>query len=192
MTPPNLPNPKPILSGQRVLRFLCIVCGFRHWNIQASRRKGHCGRCHAGPGSQLQSSWLATPSRCLCGRGPSDKYRPRLQQLPRNTRLSCAGQPRRSFDSYPLQPRHLWAWGKLAEFAKNGKPVERPQLHLGEDRQRTRTFVMSMHGRAMGIGRGVVPLLDLAGRKVPLDVGGGPGTYSVLISQAFRTSTGPC
>jgi ubiquinone/menaquinone biosynthesis C-methylase UbiE len=77
------------------------------------------------------------------------------------------------------------AWGKLAEFAKTGKPVERPQLHLGEDAQRTRTFVMSMHGRAMGIGRGVVPLLDLAGRKKLLDVGGGPGTYSVLISQAF-------
>lgn len=77
------------------------------------------------------------------------------------------------------------AWGKLAEFAKTGKPVERPQIHLGEDKQRTRTFVMSMHGRAMGIGRGVVPLLNLAGRKKLLDVGGGPGTYSVLISQAF-------
>jgi ubiquinone/menaquinone biosynthesis C-methylase UbiE len=77
------------------------------------------------------------------------------------------------------------AWGKLAAFAKTGKPVESPQLHLGEDEQRTRTFVMSMHGRAMGIGRGVVPLLDLAGRKKLLDVGGGPGTYSVLISQAF-------
>jgi ubiquinone/menaquinone biosynthesis C-methylase UbiE len=77
------------------------------------------------------------------------------------------------------------AWGKLAEFAKTGKPVERPEIHLGEDEQRTRTFVMSMHGKAMGIGRGVVPLLDLAGRKKLLDVGGGPGTFSVLISQAF-------
>ncbi len=77
------------------------------------------------------------------------------------------------------------AWGKLAELAKTGKPVERPEIHLGEDPQRTRTFVMSMHGRAMGIGRGVILLLDLAGRKKLLDVGGGPGTFSVLISQAF-------
>jgi cyclopropane fatty-acyl-phospholipid synthase-like methyltransferase len=45
--------------------------------------------------------------------------------------------------------------------------------------------VLSMHGRAMGIGRGVVPLLDLIGRKRLLDVGGGPGTFSVLITQAF-------
>jgi SAM-dependent methyltransferase len=77
------------------------------------------------------------------------------------------------------------AWGKLPEFVRSGAPVERPQIHLGDDAQRTRTFVMSMHGRAMGIGRGVVPLLDLAGRKRLLDVGGGPGTYSVLITQTF-------
>ncbi len=77
------------------------------------------------------------------------------------------------------------AWGKLAEFAKTGKPVERPEIHLGEDEQRTRTFVQSMHGKALGIGRGVIPLLDLKDRKTLLDVGGGPGTFSVLISQAF-------
>jgi cyclopropane fatty-acyl-phospholipid synthase-like methyltransferase len=42
-----------------------------------------------------------------------------------------------------------------------------------------------MHGRAMGIGQAVVPLLDLSGRKALLDIGGGPGTYSVLIARAF-------
>ena len=44
---------------------------------------------------------------------------------------------------------------------------------------------MAMHYRALGIGRAVVPLLDLAGSKTLLDVGGGPGTYSVLIAQAY-------
>jgi cyclopropane fatty-acyl-phospholipid synthase-like methyltransferase len=43
---------------------------------------------------------------------------------------------------------------------------------------------MAMHSRALGIGRAVVPLLDLAGRRRALDVGGGPGTYSVLIAEA--------
>jgi SAM-dependent methyltransferase len=76
------------------------------------------------------------------------------------------------------------AWGRLADFVRTGKPVERPELHLGEDAARTRTFVLSMHGRALGIGRSAVPLLDLAGRKRLLDLGGGPGTYSVLIAQA--------
>ncbi len=75
------------------------------------------------------------------------------------------------------------AWGKLSNLVKSGKPVEQPELHLGDDPERTRTFVMSMHGRAMGIGRAVVPGLDLKDRKLLLDVGGGPGTYSVLIAR---------
>lgn len=76
------------------------------------------------------------------------------------------------------------AWGKLSELIKTGRPVERPEIHLGEDKNRTRNFVLSMHGRAMGIGRTVVPLLNLKGRKILFDVGGGPGTYSTLIAQA--------
>ncbi len=77
------------------------------------------------------------------------------------------------------------AWGRLKEMAVSGKPVERPETHLGEDEERTRTFVLAMHGRALGIGRAVVPLLDLAKCRKLLDVGGGPGTYSALIAQAY-------
>ncbi|MCF7957635.1 MAG: methyltransferase domain-containing protein [Phycisphaerae bacterium] len=76
------------------------------------------------------------------------------------------------------------AWGKLKELVTTGAPVEKPDLHLGDDADRTRTFVLSMHYRALGIGRAVVPLLDFSGCKKVLDVGGGPGTYSVLIAGA--------
>ena len=54
------------------------------------------------------------------------------------------------------------AWGRLAEFAKTGKPVERPEIHLGEDAARTKAFAASMFGRAMGIGKGVVPMLEFS------------------------------
>jgi ubiquinone/menaquinone biosynthesis C-methylase UbiE len=77
------------------------------------------------------------------------------------------------------------AWGKLAEMIRSGRPVERPELHLGEDPERTRTFVLAMHGRALAIGQAVIPQLDLTGRRRLLDVGGGPGTYSMLIARAF-------
>ncbi|MDH7512506.1 MAG: methyltransferase [Clostridiales bacterium] len=77
------------------------------------------------------------------------------------------------------------AWGRLREMVQTGKPVERPELHLGKDEERTRTFVLAMHHRALGIGQAVVPLLDLSGKKKILDVGGGPGTYSMLIARAF-------
>jgi len=77
------------------------------------------------------------------------------------------------------------AWGRLAELVRRGKPVELPALHLGDDAERTRTFVMSMHGRALGMGRAILPLLDLSGKSRLLDVGGGPGTYAVLIARKF-------
>ncbi|MDD5705876.1 MAG: methyltransferase [Kiritimatiellae bacterium] len=76
------------------------------------------------------------------------------------------------------------AWGRLAELARTGRPVEPPSLHLGADDARTRRFVLAMHGRALGIGRAVTPLLDLSCARRLLDVGGGPGTYTVLMAQA--------
>lgn len=77
------------------------------------------------------------------------------------------------------------AWGRLAEFAETGRPVERPALHLGEDADRTKTFAASMFGRAMGIGKGVVPMLkDLwptSGPVRALDLAGGPAAYAILM-----------
>lgn len=76
------------------------------------------------------------------------------------------------------------AWGKAGEFARTGKPVEKPEIHLGDDPARTRAFALSMHGRAMAIGQMVVPLLKLDGCRNLLDVGGGPGAYATLIARA--------
>jgi ubiquinone/menaquinone biosynthesis C-methylase UbiE len=93
-----------------------------------------------------------------------------------------SGAIRYNRDVYP-------AWGKLKDFVKSGKPVESPEFHLGRDPERTRTFVMSMHYRALGMGRAVIGELDLAGRKKVLDVGGGPGTYSMLIARTNPAAT---
>ena len=81
------------------------------------------------------------------------------------------------------------AWGRLAELAKTGKPVERPEIHLGEDAARTKAFAASMFGRAMGIGKGIVPMLDIpAGARI-LDLAGGPGAYAILMCQANPGAT---
>jgi len=76
------------------------------------------------------------------------------------------------------------AWGRLADLARTGKPVERPQLHLGDDPARTRDFVLAMHGRALAMWPLVIPSLDLAGRQRLLDAGGGPGTFAVQAAKA--------
>lgn len=71
------------------------------------------------------------------------------------------------------------AWGRLRRFVETGDPVERPEMHLGQDASRTKAFAAAMFGRAMGIGRGVVPMLSLHGRV--LDLAGGPGAYAILM-----------
>lgn len=86
------------------------------------------------------------------------------------------GAIRYNRDVYPV-------WGRLAEFARTGRPVERPSIHLGGDAERTRAFAAAMYGRAMGIGRGIVPMLGhLRGRL--LDLAGGPGAYAILACRA--------
>lgn len=75
------------------------------------------------------------------------------------------------------------AWGKLLQFVTTSQPVERPEIHLGEDAERTKAFAASMFGRAMGMGRGVVPMLgEMSGRL--LDLAGGPGAYAILMCRA--------
>ena len=81
------------------------------------------------------------------------------------------------------------AWGRLAQLARTGRPVEPPALHLGADKERTRRFALAMHGRALAIGQAVVPLLGLPKGARVLDLAGGPGTYALLMAQRDPTLT---
>lgn len=71
------------------------------------------------------------------------------------------------------------AWGALTQLVKTGRPTMPPETILGEDKAKTRAFVMAMHERAKGIGSVLPHNVSLAGRKRLIDIGGGPGTYSV-------------
>lgn len=76
-------------------------------------------------------------------------------------------------------------WGKLEQSVRSGKPALSADAYLGDGLARTRQFVQAMHERALGIARALVGTVDLQGRRELLDVGGGPGTYSVLLTQRF-------
>lgn len=81
-------------------------------------------------------------------------------------------------DNYPL-------WGDLDTVVREGHAHAAPDAYLGDDETRTRNFVYGMHHRALGIGRAVAGVVDLAGRTRLADVGGGPGTYSALLTERF-------
>ena len=73
------------------------------------------------------------------------------------------------------------AWGRLGDAVRADAPVVEAPTYLGTDPVRTRAFVEGMHSRALGMGHGLVGAVDLTGRKHLVDVGGGPGTLSVLL-----------
>lgn len=81
---------------------------------------------------------------------------------------------------------HLYAtWGALENALQTGVPPKKPGTYLGEDEEQTRHFVYGMHDRAIAIGQALPHMIDLTGRKKMLDVGGGPGTYSALLTERF-------
>jgi 3-hydroxy-5-methyl-1-naphthoate 3-O-methyltransferase len=79
-------------------------------------------------------------------------------------------------DSYPL-------WGELPRVVRTGAPPAGAESYLGADPERTRRFVWGMHARAVGVAHGVVAAIDLPAGTRLLDLGGGPGTYSLLLAR---------
>lgn len=80
-------------------------------------------------------------------------------------------------------------WSSFADVIRDGRPVADgfEQIARGEDY--TRHIILAMHEYALGPGRAIVKTLDLTGRTRMLDVGGGPGTYPILLAQRFPELT---
>ncbi len=93
------------------------------------------------------------------------------------------GRPAFSASGFKYAENLYPAWGRLSELVRSGRPPMPPEIMLGDDKAQTRAFVLAMHERAHGIGSILSHLVDLRGRKRLLDVGGGPGTYSVGLVQ---------
>lgn len=93
------------------------------------------------------------------------------------------GRPAYSANGFKYAADLYPAWSKLGDLVRTGRPPMPPQTILGDDKAKTRAFVYAMHERARGIGSVLPHLVDLKGRKKLLDVGGGPGTYSVALVQ---------
>ncbi|MFN3420575.1 MAG: methyltransferase [Armatimonadota bacterium] len=79
-----------------------------------------------------------------------------------------------------------WFWTGLAEVVKTGERDAAPSPPDEYANRWHEFWIWAMHGiAANGVGQWLAENLDLSDRRLLLDVGGGPGTYSVILCQKF-------
>ncbi|NOG82586.1 MAG: SAM-dependent methyltransferase [Planctomycetes bacterium] len=81
-------------------------------------------------------------------------------------------------DIIKLQDTMWNSWSMLQESITSGKPTRKPDM-FQEKREETRIFIRAMHNTAMTNAPHVSKIINLSGYKTLIDIGGGPGTYSV-------------
>jgi SAM-dependent methyltransferase len=74
-------------------------------------------------------------------------------------------------------------WLQLPECIRSGSPVLPGNPHLGSDPERMKRFVRGMHSRAAIMARGLLPHIRPEANARLLDVGGGPGTFSLKLAE---------
>jgi hypothetical protein len=95
--------------------------------------------------------------------------------------LLVKGSPR--YAGYMVMHHHnlVEAWSHLDRAVRTGKPVRKTPVFDKEERQ---SFLMGMFNLAMGIAPDLAKRIDLKGKNHLLDLGGGPGTYSIHFCKA--------
>jgi len=94
------------------------------------------------------------------------------------------GKPFYIGDIVGLQNRSAHDWMKLKECVLNGKPIDEPDFFKVDDESATEGFARAMHNTAMGHADHLARKLTLRSCKTLLDVGGGPGTFTVHFLKA--------
>jgi SAM-dependent methyltransferase len=158
--------------ASRTLQVACLLKIFTHLADEPADARELAGRCKA-PAEKLEKLMIA-----CCGIDLLHKEK----GIYRNTELSdiylVEGRPLYQ-GHIILHALNVWdVWTELPSQLLND-----PAAALGSQQE---NFILGMHNLTMG-GRGELFLkaADLSGRRQLLDLGGGPGTYSVLACQNY-------
>ncbi len=84
----------------------------------------------------------------------------------------------REYIGYMILHHHhlVRGWSRLDQAVRSGKPVRERVASEHEERE---SFLMGMFNNAMAIAPRLANEIDLKGRHLLLDLGGGPGTYAI-------------
>ena len=179
--PPKGPDPALLMQLALAYRASAVLFTAVDLDVFSSLADGGltpeelAGRCGARPEALRLVLEMCATSGMLARDGA------RYENTPTSATFLVRGRPafigdglRYARDLYP-------AWGGLTGTVRTGTPALPPETILGDDKAKTRAFVLAMHERAKGIGSVLPTDVDLTGRRRLLDVGGGPGTYSMAL-----------
>lgn len=77
-------------------------------------------------------------------------------------------------------------WGELAQVVRSGRrAMAVKDDDAAVDPAHARSMIMAMHDYALGLGAEMLERVDFTGRRRLLDVGGGPGTYSMTLVKKY-------
>lgn len=111
----------------------------------------------------------------LTGIGLLKKSANRYKNTPVSNRFLVEGSPSYQGDIIKHADT-LWKnWSGLDEIVKTGKPTRKAHDH--------EAFILGMHNLASLKVKAVIKTIGLEGVKAALDVGGGPGTYSIEMAK---------
>ncbi|MDH5729557.1 MAG: acetylserotonin O-methyltransferase [Gammaproteobacteria bacterium] len=104
-----------------------------------------------------------------------------------NTKLShtflVKGRPRYQGGIVTMFESWVAAWSKLKDAVVNGAPVVEKQHDHGEEE--TRTYIMGMLYRGIPQADLLAEEVTLQGKKKMLDVGGGPGIFTIKMCKKY-------
>lgn len=89
------------------------------------------------------------------------------------------GEPLFIGDIVALQTRSAHDWLRLKECVLTGKPVDEPDFFKAASSEATASFARAMQNTAMGHADHLARKFLLPGVKTLLDLGGGPGTFTI-------------
>lgn len=92
------------------------------------------------------------------------------------------GSPRYQGGIVTMFAEWVPAWSRLSDAVRHGQPVVQKQHDQGEEA--TRAYIMGMLYRGIPQAELLAQELSLRGRRRLLDVGGGPGIFSIIFCKA--------
>ena len=131
--------------------------------------------------SQIKTNKRATEMllNALVALGLLRKANDKFFNTPISNQYLVQGKPFYMGDSIHHM-HNMWDnWSKLAKAIKTGKPVAFDGAGKRPDAHRTRDFIAAMQNIAKTKATEVAKRLNLRGYYKVLDLGGGPGTYSI-------------